>query len=134
MNHPHDDDLLLFAYGELDPRATADVEHHVTSCAECHERFLRLERGRVALEWTTTGPARTRRRAVRWAALTALAAAAAVATILLTGRPSSYDRVAGWPGQRPWSATAGYIAGGQPLIAIDAQLTRLEQERSHVRP
>jgi len=133
MNHPHEDDLLLLAYGELDPAATADVERHVASCAECHERFLRLERGRVALGWTTTAPARPRRHIVRWAALTGLAAAAAVAAILLTGRPSD-ERPSGWPEQRPWSATAGYIAGGQPLIAIDAQLTRLEQERSYVRP
>jgi len=135
-NHPDQDDLLLLAYGELDPVATADVERHVASCAECHERFLSLERGRVALEWTTTAPARTRRQVVRWggAALAALAAAAAVAAILLTGGPSSDERSSGWPGQRPWSATAGYIAGGQPLITIDAQLTRLEQERSYVRP
>jgi anti-sigma factor RsiW len=137
MNHPNHspaDDLLLLAYGELDPRATVDVERHLALCAECHERFLRMERGRVALEWTTVAPAQTRRHVVRWAALTALAAAAAVAAILLTQRPSLDEQPSGWPGQRPWSATAGYIAGGQPLIAIDAQLTRLEQERSYVLP
>jgi hypothetical protein len=134
MNHPHEDDLLLLAYGELDPRATADLERHVAACAECHERFFRLERGRVAVEWTRTAPARTRRHVARWAALTALAAAAAVAAILVTGGPSSDERPRRWPEQREWSATAGYIAGGQPLIAIDAQLTRLEQERSYVLP
>jgi hypothetical protein len=134
MNHPQEDNLLLLAYGELDPMAAAEVERHVASCAECHERFLRLERGRVALEWTTTAPARTRRHVARWVALTALAAAAAVAAILLTGGPSSDERPRRWPEQRDWSATAGYIAGGQPLIAIDAQLTRLEQERSYARP
>jgi len=134
MNHPHEDDLLLLAYGELDSAATADMERHVAACAECHERFIRLERGRVALEWTTTAPARSQRHVVRWAALTALAAAVAAAGILLTRSPSSTARPQGWPEQRQWSATAGYIAGGQPLIAIDAQLTRLEQERSYVRP
>jgi anti-sigma factor RsiW len=134
MSHPHEDDLLLLAYGELDPGATADVERHLASCAECHERFLHLERGRVAVEWTRTAPARTERHVVRWAALTALAAAAAVAAILVTGGPSSDERPRRWPEQREWSATAGYIAGGQPLIAIDAQLTRLEQERSYVLP
>ena len=134
MNHPHEDDLLLLAYGELDPAATADVERHVASCADCHERFLRLERGRVALEWTTAARARTRKHVVRWAALTVLAAAAAVTAILLTGGPSSDERPRNWPEQREWSATAGYIAGGQPLIAIDAQLTRLEKERSYVLP
>ena len=134
MNHPHEDDLLLLAYGELDPAAAAEVERHVAACAECHERFMRLERGRVALAWTAAAPTRARRHVLRWAALTALAAAAAAATILFTGRPPSDDRAPGWPQQRQWSATAGYIAGGQPLIAIDAQLTRLEQERSYVRP
>ncbi|HMJ58551.1 MAG TPA: zf-HC2 domain-containing protein [Gemmatimonadales bacterium] len=128
MTHPQADDLLLLAYGELEPGLTADVEQHLASCAACHERLLRLERGRVALD-STAGV-----RVAPWAALTALAAAAAVAAVLLTGGPSQHDRPRSWPEQRAWSATAGYIAGGQPLIAIDAQLTRLEQERSYVRP
>lgn len=134
MNHPQEDNLLLLAYGELDPMAAAEVERHVASCAECHERFVRLERGRVALEWTTTVASPARRRPVRWAGLTILAAAAAVAAVMLTGGPSPHDRPRAWPEQREWSATAGYIAGGQPLITIDAQLTRLEQERSYVLP
>jgi len=134
MNHPSDDDLLLLAYGELDPAAAAEVERHVASCPECHQRFIRLERGRVALEWTTTVPSRARRPVVRWAALTILAAAAAAAAILLSGAPSQDARPPGWPQQHEWSATAGYIAGGRPVIAIDAQLTRLEQERSYARP
>jgi anti-sigma factor RsiW len=134
MSHPHEDDLLLLAYGELDPGATADVERHLASCAECHDRFVHMERGRVALAWTAATPSRARRHAVRWAALIGLAAAAAVAAVLFTKGPSSDDRPRAWPEQRQWSATAGYIAGGQPLIAIDAQLTRLEQERSYVLP
>jgi len=134
MKHPQEDDLLLLAYGELDPGLTTDVEAHLAACAACHERFRRLEHGRVALEWTTVAPARAPRHVVRWAALTALAAAAAVAAVLLTGRVLPNERPPGWMEQRPWSATAGYIAGGQPLITIDAQLTRLEQERSYVRP
>jgi anti-sigma factor RsiW len=134
MNHPSDDELLLLTYGELEPAAAANAEHHVASCAECHERFISLERGRVAVDWTLTVPSSARRPAVRWGALTVLAAAAAVAAILLTGGPSSHDRPRRWPEQREWSATAGYIAGGHSLITIDAQLTRLEQERSRVRP
>jgi len=134
MTHPQEDDLLLLAYGELDPAATAEAERHLASCAECHERFLGLERGRVAVDWTPPVPSSARRPVVRWAALTVLATAAAVAAILLTGGPSSDDRPRGWPEQREWSATAGYIAGGRPVIAIDAQLTRLEQERSYVLP
>jgi hypothetical protein len=135
MNHPSDDDLLLLAYGELDPATAADAEHHVVSCAACHERFISLERGRVAVDWTAESTIRSEgRRVAPWAALTVLAAAAAVAAILLTGGPSSDDRPRSWPEQREWSATAGYIAGGRPVIAIDAQLTRLEQERSYALP
>jgi hypothetical protein len=138
MNHPNHspaDDLLLLAYGELDPVAAAEAEGHLALCAECHERFMRLERARVAVDWAAGPTIRLgKRRVASWAVLTVLAAAAAVAAVMLTGGPSSQDRPRGWPEQREWSATAGYIAGGRPLIAIDAQLTRLEQERSYVLP
>jgi len=130
-NHPSADELLLFAYGELPPPRAAEVEAHVAGCTGCHAQLAELDRARVGVDWALKRP---RRHVVRWAALTALAAAAAVAAILLTGGPPSDERHSGWPEQRPWSATAGYIAGGQSLIAIDAQLTRLEQERSYVRP
>jgi anti-sigma factor RsiW len=133
MTHPHDDDLLLLAYDELDAVVVEETERHLATCAACRERLQKLARGRVALEWTAA-PVRTQRHVVRWPALTALAAAAAVAAIVFTRGPSSQDRPRSWPEQRAWSATAGYIAGGQPLIMIDAQLTRLEQERSYVLP
>jgi anti-sigma factor RsiW len=130
MNHPSGDELLLLAYGELPEPVATDLDSHVAGCAVCREQLAQLDRARVALDVTL--PAR-RRRAPVLAAI-ALAAAAVLAAILLTGRLSSDERPSGWLEQRPWSATAGYIAGGQPLIAIDAQLTRLEQERSYVRP
>ena len=129
MNHPHEDQLLLLAYDELPAADAAGLEAHLATCAACRDDLARLERARVALDWAEPKP----RRSARWIAA-ALAAAAAVAVILLTGGPSVDEPPSGWPGQRPWSATAGYIAGGQPLIAIDAELTRLEQERSHVLP
>jgi len=128
MNHPHEDQLLLLAYDELPAADAAGLEAHLATCAVCRDDLARLERARVALDWAPQP-----RRSARWIAA-ALAAAAAVAVILLTGGPSVDEPPSGWPGQRPWSATAGYIAGGQPLIAIDAELTRLEQERSHVLP
>ncbi len=134
MNHPHEDDLLLLAYGELDAPAAAEVERHLASCAACREQFIRLERGRVALEWTTAPTARPGRRTARWAGLAVLAAAAAVAAVVIARGPSRDERPRGWPERREWSATAGYIAGGRPVIAIDEQLTQLEQERSYARP
>ena len=132
MNHPHGDDLLLLAYGELDEKATAEVERHLTTCDACREQLVRLERARAALSWRT--PKRTRS-VLRWAAVGALAAAAAVAGILLGGGPQPDERpVAAWPQPIELSPTAGYLAGGKAVITIDEQLTRLELERSYFAP
>jgi hypothetical protein len=132
MNHPHEDDLLLLAYGELDDAAAAELQRHVAACTQCRDRLIRLERGRAALEWAT--PARPRVR--QWSAVGVLAAAAALAGIMLVGGPSPDDRPTSpeWPRPLAWSSTAGYIAGGPSVVEIDAQLTRLEQERSYVLP
>jgi anti-sigma factor RsiW len=133
MSHPQEDDLLLLAYGELDDAATADVERHLADCAPCREKFVALERSRIAVDWAATRSARGRR-AARWAAVTVLAAAAGVAGVLLTARPPAGERPSGWPRPLEWSTTAGYLAGGPAVITIDAQLTRLEQEWSYVHP
>jgi len=130
MNHPNDDQLLLHAYGELPEAEGAELDAHLAACSTCRTKLRGLERSRVALDVALP---RTRAHVARWIAA-GLAAAAVVAAVLLTGGPSQQDRLRNWPEQREWSATAGYIAGGQPLITIDAQLTRLEQERSYVRP
>jgi hypothetical protein len=129
MTHPHEDQLLLLVYDELPVADAAGLEAHLATCAVCRDDLARLERARVALDWA----APKSRPSARWI-VAGLAAAAAAAAILLTGGPSSDDRPRTWPQQREWSATAGYIAGGRPVIAIDAQLTRLEQERSYVLP
>ncbi len=131
MTHPHEDDLLLLAYGELAEPATVELERHLAGCAPCRDRLLALERGRVAVEWATKRPAR---RALRWTALGVLAAAAAVAGVLLVGRSSPHDQPSGWSQPLEWSATAGYVAGGRAVITIDAQLTRLEKERYYGLP
>ncbi len=127
MNHPHEDQLLLLAYGELSETEAAEVEAHVVGCANCGAALERLERARVALDWAVP----ERRRPARWLAA-GLAAAAVVAAVLLT-RSGSHG-LEPWQPSHVWSPTAGYIAGGPPLVEIDAQLTRLEQERSYVRP
>ena len=51
MTHPHEDQLLLMAYGELEE--TAELEGHLAECPPCRERFLAMERGRVAVDWAT---------------------------------------------------------------------------------
>ncbi|HYU09001.1 MAG TPA: zf-HC2 domain-containing protein [Gemmatimonadales bacterium] len=129
-NHPGADELLLFAYGELPPPGAADVQAHVAGCAACHAQLADMDRARVAAEWALARPPR---RMARWAA-GALAAAAVLAAILLTVRRSSDQVPNGWPAQLEWSVTAGYIAGGRPMIAIDSQLTRLEKELPYARP
>jgi hypothetical protein len=133
MNHPTEDELLLLAYDELsEPRAT-EIESHVTGCHRCEATLTELECGRVALDVAL--PER-RPRVVAWAALAALGAlAAAVAGVLLIRTVPSHDAVArGWNPTKVWSATAGYVAGGNAVVDIDAQLTRLEQERSYALP
>lgn len=132
MNHPTGDELLLLAYGELpEPRALA-IESHITACRVCADQLAQLERARVALDVAL--PER-RRPGTRWAALGTLAAAAAVAGVLLTRTPPSQNTATrGWHPTTVWSATAGYVAGGNAMVDIDARLTRLEQERSYALP
>lgn len=132
MNHVHDDQLLLLAYGELPDAEAAQAELHLAACAPCRARLASLERPRVALDWAA---ARAPRRPARWIAA-GLAAAAVFAALLLTrtGPPHGAAAERVWPPPAAWSATAGYIAGGADVLQIDAQLTRLEQERYHALP
>jgi len=121
MNHPHGDDLLLLAYGELDGPAAAEVERHLASCLPCREQFVRLERARVAADLAFGRPAPQR---LPWAAaLGALAAAAILGVVLLRGRPEPATL----------SLTLPRYAVPE-LAAIDALLTRLEQERLYAIP
>lgn len=134
MNHPTEDQLLLLAYDELAEPLGSEIASHIAACLGCADRLAQLEQARVALDVALPKP---RRPVARWAALGGLAAAAVVAGVLLTrttppGQPAA--RGAGWNPTTMWSATAGYVAGGKPLVDIDAQLTRLEQERSYGRP
>ena len=126
MNHPHEDRLLLLAYGDLPEADAAEVEAHVAGCTTCHAALERLERARVALDWATP-----RRRPIRWIAAGLAAAAVLAAVLLMRGGSHGLEP---WQPVHVWSPTAGYIAGGQPLVEIDAQLTRLEQERTYARP
>ncbi|HEV8263398.1 MAG TPA: hypothetical protein VGQ06_00495 [Gemmatimonadales bacterium] len=130
MNHPHEDDLLLLAYGELPDAHTAELEGHLGACATCRGVFERFERSRVALEVAVP---RARRWAARWVAA-ALAAAAVVAVVVLARPEPPRNPEDGWRPATAWSATAGYIAGGAAVVEIDAKLTRLEKERSYVLP
>jgi putative zinc finger protein len=127
MNHPQEDRLLLLAYGDLPETEAAEVEAHVVGCATCGAALERLERARVALDWAVP----ERRRPARW--LAAGLAAAALVTAVIVTRDHSPPRPM-WQPPHVWSANAGYIAGGSPVVQIDAQLTRLEQERSYVLP
>lgn len=132
MNHPSEDELMLLAYGELSDQQAIEIESHIAGCIACADQLAQLERARVALEAAL--PER-RRPVVAWVALGTLAAAAAIAGVLLTRTVPSRDAAEhGWNPTTVWSATAGYVSGGRTMVDIDAQLTRLEQERTYGLP
>lgn len=131
MNHPHADELLLFASGELvEPRMT-DVVSHVGTCPACRDALARLDESLTALGGAWPRRARLLARPAIWGGV-ALAAAAALAVVFV--RPPQERGRAGWTPMTKWSATAGYVAGGKAVMDIDAQLTRLEQESYYGRP
>lgn len=127
MNHPTADELLLLAYGEVPEPRHAAIESHVAACHACRATLAELERGRVALGVALP----LRRRSARiWIAL----AAAAVLAGLVMARPGpTSDPTTRWTPTTTWSATAGYVTD-RAMVDIDAQLTRLEQDRYYVRP
>jgi anti-sigma factor RsiW len=131
MNHPHPDELLLFAGGELAEVRLVEVAAHLTTCVACQDTLAQLDRALVALG---TMPRRSRalRHPVVWAGF-ALGAAAVLAVVLIR-HPDESQPTPGWTPTTTWSATAGYVAGGRALVDIDAQLTRLEQESHYGRP
>jgi anti-sigma factor RsiW len=133
MNHPHPDELLLFASGELIEPRMSQLVTHVTACGACRHELAQLDQSLVALGggW----PRRSRRigRSAVWGGV-ALAAAAALAVVFIRQPNESQPARTGWTPTTTWSATAGYVAGGKALADIDAQLTRLEQEPHYARP
>lgn len=129
MNHPSDDQLLLLAYGELPVSEAAAAEAHLAACPACRAQLEWLERPRVALD---VAMPRRRRRVTPWIAALAVAAAVAAVFFVDVDPPPRQDRA--WRPSAVWSATAGYVAGGRAMVEIDAQLTRLEQERYYALP
>lgn len=132
MNHPHPDELLLFASGELAELRLVEVAAHLPTCATCQATLAQLERALVALDRDT--PPSRRGRPVVWTGVAGVALAAAAALAVVFTRPSPESPRAAWVPTITWSRTAGYMAGGQALLDIDAQLTRLEQEPHYARP
>ena len=129
MSHPAEDQILLLAYGELPATDARAIEAHVAGCVACRAAVERIERARVALDLALP---RTRRR-TRWV-VAAFAAAAVLATVLLLRPTPPRPADSGWRPVSVWSTTAGYVTGGRTMVEIDAQLTRLEQERYYGRP
>ena len=130
MNHPTEDELLLLAYGELAGPRTTEIESHLAACRACGAALAELERGRVALDVALP----PRRRGVNRWIVVGLAAAAVLAGVVMTRQGPARAPAERWTPTTTWSATAGYVAGGKAMVEIDAQLTRLEQERSYGSP
>ena len=120
MNHPHENRLLLFAYGELPEAEATEMEMHLAACAACRAQLERLERARIAADWAR---AAERPRRVRWLPVALAAAAMIAAAMVLRPRPAA----------PPLSLTLPrYLAPG--LAPIDSILTRLEQEKPYAIP
>ena len=119
MTHPHEDHLLLLAYGELPEADARELETHLAACARCRAQLERLERGRIALDLAL----RPRRRALRWGAVALAAAAAILVVVMFRPRPETSALSLTLP---------RYTAPG--LAPIDSLLTRLEQEKPHAIP
>ena len=137
MNHPSPDELLLFATGELAELRLVEVASHLASCAKCQDALARLEASLVTLGrgMRSAGRGRELNRPVVWGVALSAAAVLGLALLRQPGGDSAHRRPGGgWSPTRTWSATAGYMAGGTTLMDIDAQLTRLEQERYYGRP
>jgi hypothetical protein len=132
MNHPHPDELLLFASGELTDPRMADVVAHLGACGACRDALRQLDESLTALGGAWPHRARLLRRPALWGGV-ALAAAATLAVVLIR-QPGDPGAGHGWIPTARWSATAGYVAGGKAMLDIDAQLTRLEQESYYGRP
>ncbi len=131
MTHPNEDQLLLLAYDELPEDQAVPIESHIDTCGACQHKLAQLERGRAALDLAL--PLRRRHAAIVWTTV-ALAAAAVIAGLLITRFAPVPDPVKLWAPTTTWSATAGYVTGGKAMLDIDAQLTRLEQERYYGLP
>ena len=130
MNHPTQDELLLFAYDELPAPRDMTVESHLGTCAECQTQLQELQRGRAVLEIAVP-----RRRPGRFVGATlAIAAAAALAGVAIVRSTPLRTPNDLWTPTTTWSATAGYVTGGSAMIDIDAKLTRLEKGWSYGRP
>ena len=132
MNHPHPDELLLFASGELAELRLVEVASHLATCATCRDALTQLERALVAIEGGSPRRTRALNRPVLWAGF-ALGVAAVLAVVLIR-HPDEARPATRWTPITTWSATAGYVAGGKALVDIDLQLTRLEQESYYGRP
>ncbi|HEY3220025.1 MAG TPA: zf-HC2 domain-containing protein [Gemmatimonadales bacterium] len=130
MNHPTEDDLLLFAYDELPEDRAAQIESHIESCGACQAKLAQLERARAALDLAMQP---RRHRTIVWTTL-GLAAAAVIAGVLLARSVVVPDPGRHWTPTTTWSVTAGYVTGGKTMLDIDAQLTRLERERYYGLP
>ena len=127
MNHIHDDQLLLYSYGDVAEGERPALESHLAACPGCRARLVELEERRVAVDWGLSR--RPPRRMARLAWL-ALPLAAGLAALLLTqaGRTSARPPdIPEWQSHLIASPHAGYLTNG--LNSLDSQLTRLERGR-----
>jgi anti-sigma factor RsiW len=127
MTHATDDALLLHAYGELPDEERRALDVHLAACATCRARFGDLEESRVALAWGSDRRPAVASRGRRLAWIAVPVAAGIAALVLMRRAPEPSGQPPAWHSHLSASPTAGYVTGGATFIAIDSQLTLLEQ-------
>lgn len=130
MSHPHEDQLLLHAYGELAGPQAAEVEEHLAACAACRAAVRALAEAGEAAQWAMERPVPGRWPRTAWAAVPLAAALGALLLWQARGRSAAPEPPA-WQPHLVASPAAGYVTGGAAFMTIDSQLVRLEHRRGY---
>jgi hypothetical protein len=138
MNHIQEEDLVLHFYAELDADSEAAVGGHLSDCADCRGRFVRLQRVLAAVDtvpdpalpegfervtWARLQPALERRSGWRaWFGIPKLALGAAV--LVLVAGAFFAGRMTRTPVETPATLTADQLREGVLLTALGEHLDR----------
>jgi hypothetical protein len=140
MQHLTDDDLVLHYYGELDAAGEGRVTAHLSACAECHRRYVRLQRVMATVDtmpvpglndgfertvWARLEPALQRRRGTfSWLMLSPASLAWVGAILVLVAGAFFAGRMTRQQAPEPKLATADQLREGVLLVDLEEHLER----------
>lgn len=140
MQHLTDDDLVLHYYGELDAAAEGHVTAHLSSCADCHRGYVKLQRVMAAIDtlpapalgegfertvWARLEPALPARRGwFSWLVLSPANLAWVGAILVLVAGAFFAGRMSRQQATEPRLATADQIREGVLLVNLGEHLER----------